>query len=118
MKNLNLFSALKKAAAVVAVLSLCAGAAAKTPLERFIESRGKELPNTVNYADFYDTALGEGMVGIRKMLDEHEIPIVGGDSEGGYLRMHDLLRVCGKECSYHEGWGIFLSKFAVQVHRK
>ena len=115
--RMHIFSALKKTAAVAAVLLLCAAAAAKTPLERFVKSRGSELPTTVVYGDFYKAAIDEGMVEIEKMLSENDVPIVG-EGDGRYLRMKDLLRVCGKDCSYHKGWGIFLSQFAVQVHRK
>lgn len=101
--------------AIMAFLS--APAFAQTPLERLLKSRGYELPYTISYDDFYETAYDEGMVDIEQMLAEHDVEILGqGDSR--YIRRTDLLRICGKDCSYHDGWGIFLSNFAVQTHRR
>ncbi|MGI9298359.1 MAG: hypothetical protein ACR2QC_10745 [Gammaproteobacteria bacterium] len=108
---------IKTALAATVVLSAAAPAAARTPLERYLQSRGYQLPNVISYDDLYETAYDEGIVDIEKMLAEHEVPVVGaGDSR--YVRTTDLLRICGKECSYHKGWGIFLSGFAVLRHRR
>lgn len=108
---------LKKLAAGAVLSAFAAGAAAQTPLERRIKSRGYEFPNVLNYGDFYKAALDEGMVEVEKMLAEHGVAIVG-EGGGRYVRMRDLLRACGEKCSYDEGWGIFLGQFAVMVHRK
>ncbi len=92
-------------------------AIAKTPLERFLASSDNYLPNTIDYEDFYDAAINEGMVEIESILAENEVPVLG-EGDGRYLRRKDLLTLCGKDCSYHDGWGIFLSQFSVQKHRK
>lgn len=108
---------IKTALAAALVLSAVLPAAARTPLERRLESRGYHLPNVISYDDLYEKAYDEGIVDLDAMLAEHEVPIIGaGDSR--YVRRTDLLRVCGKECSYDKGWGIFLSGFAVQRHRR
>ena len=115
----NSFSLSIAILAIAALLTIVAAttADARTPLERHLKSRGYLLPNVVGYGDLYETAYDEGIVDLDKMLAEHKVPVVGeGDSR--YVRMPDLLRICGKDCSYHKGWGIFLSNFAVQEHRR
>lgn len=107
----------RTAIAVLFAAALAASASARTPLERYLKSRGYILPNVVSFDDLYETAYDEGIVDLQKMLAEHDVPIVGeGDSR--YVRFSDLLRVCGKDCNYHRGWGIFLSNFAVLEHRR
>ncbi len=105
------------ALAAAVVFSAAAPANARTPLEKHLKNRGYVLPNIISYNDLYDTAYSQGVVDIEKMLAEHDTPIIGeGDSR--YVRKSDLLKICGKDCNYHMGWGIFLSEFAVQEHRK
>ena len=100
-------------------LAACSGASStfgSTPLEKYLKARGYGIPNVIDYDDFYNAALDEGMVDIDKVLADNNIQVLGsGDSR--YIRATELLDACGKDCSYHEGWGIFLSKFAEQTHR-
>ena len=99
------------------ILSAAAPAAARTPLERHLATRGYLLPNVIPYDELYQTAFAEGMVDIEQMLAQHEVKIQG-DGDSRYVRKADLLRICGKKCGHASEWGIFLSNFAVLKHRK
>ncbi|MGI9305886.1 MAG: hypothetical protein ACR2P5_01120 [Gammaproteobacteria bacterium] len=112
---MNIFAATKKIAP--ALMLLFGIAAAQTPLESHLKRRGDVLPNIVYYNDLHNAALDEGMVDLAEVLAKNKVEMFG-EADRRYVRMKDLLRVCGKECNYHKGWGIFLSQFAVQVHRR
>ena len=105
------------AMAAAVLLALTGAAAARTPLEKTLRQRDYVLPNVIDYDDFYDAAFDEGMVEIEEVLAKNKVPI-RGEGDRRYLRRADLLRLCGKDCSYDKGWGIFLSQFAVQRHRR
>ena len=85
--------------------------------KKTLRQRDYVLPNVIDYDDFYDAAFDEGMVEIEEVLAKNKVP-VRGEGDRRYLRRTDLLRLCGKDCSYDKGWGIFLSQFAVQRHRR
>lgn len=102
---------------MITAVAVPTAAVAATPLERYLKSRGYKLPSVVRYHDFYKAALEEGIVDSEKFLKTQNIPIVG-TGDGRYVRTSDLLKSCGIKCNYHKGWGIFISQFAVQVHRK
>lgn len=92
------------------------GGAAKTPLEKHLEARDYRLPRVISYDDFYQASLNEGVVGVDEELQKLGIPVRGSGSDR-FIHTSDLLRACGPDCNYHEGWGIFLSDFAHTVHR-
>lgn len=105
------------AAALAVAMSATAPAAAQTPLEKYLKAHGNRLPHVIDYGDFINTALEDGMVEIEEALAEKGVSVHGtGDSR--YIRTADLLQVCGSDCNYRHGWGIFLSRFSVQTHRK
>ena len=101
--------------AVLIALVLTGHAAAQTPLERHLKTRGYELPNTIDYEDFYYAALDDGMVEVEEELAKYDVEIVGeGDSR--YIRRADLLRLCGKDCRPDRDWGYLIRRFAVIKH--
>lgn len=110
-------TSIKTALVAAVIFSVAAPAAARTPLERQLQTRGYHLPNVIDYAELYETAYNEGIIDIEQMLADNKVQVLGnGDSR--YVRASDLLRVCGKECNFDNGWGIFLSNFAVLKHRR
>ncbi|WOV91025.1 MAG: hypothetical protein R1F54_11030 [Candidatus Zeuxoniibacter abyssi] len=105
------------------ILTSCNGGTAvssggvKTHFEKSLAVRGRTLPNTVNYDDFYRTAYNMGMVEVDEFLSASNIPIKG-DGDGRYLLRADLLRACGESCTGDEGLGKILWAQTVYKQKK
>lgn len=93
------------------------GEGGKTHFEKSLAVRGRTLPNTVSYDDFYHTAYNMGMIEVDEFLSTNNI-LIKGDGDGRYLLRADLLRACGESCTGDEGLGKILWAQTVYKQKK